>query len=401
MNSFASNQPALLLYEPRTEGHHLAWLRLIAGDLLGAGFRLTLAVDQRPGTESQLRDQLGELLEQVPLFNAYDASGRRHADGKANSVAYCFEQTGMENVFLDTFDEIASSCWRRAAMGILPPARLRGRMGGIYHRPRFMVAPRWSPNRWLKKMGFRRLLRDGWLRQLLFLDEYLARDCRSEFPSAPIAFLPDPCPEDFNGDTQIARRYLGVPSGRRVFLCYGTGARRKGLHLAVAAFRELPPTDPAFLLCVGQQNPTGQTADGLKQLEAQGRAQLINRYVSVAEEKLCFAACDLVLLPYVGHFGISGVLSQAMAAGKPVIASDEQLLGRLVREHNAGLIFRSGDAAALRQAVQRALNASNGECSRWQEAAGQYAKQHSRAAFRAALLKSLAPGPLDPKRLQT
>jgi glycosyltransferase involved in cell wall biosynthesis len=388
-----SRREHLLLYEPRTEGHHLAWLRLVAGNLLNAGFRLTLAVDRRPGAESQLHDQLGELLGQVPLFNAYDVSGRRHAGGMANSVAYCLEQTGMESVFLGAFDEIASSCWRRAAVGVLPPARLRGRMGGIYHRPRFMAAPRWSPNRWFKGMGFRRLLRDGWLRQLLFLDEYLARDCRSEFPNAPISFLPDPCPEDFNGDVQDARRRLELPPDCRVFLFYGTGARRKGLHLAVAAFRELPPTEPAFLLCVGQQNPSGQTADGLKQLEAQGRARLINRYVSVAEEKLSFAACDMVLLPYVGHFGISAVLSQAMAANKPVIASDEQLLGRLVREHNAGLLFRSGDAAALRQTVQKALTASDDERSRWRVAARQYAERHSRAAFRAALLESFAPGP--------
>jgi glycosyltransferase involved in cell wall biosynthesis len=81
-----------------------------------------------------------------------------------------------------------------------------------------------------------------------------------------------------------------------------------------------------------------------------------------------------------------------MAANKPVIASDEQLLGRLVREHNAGLLFRSGDAAALRQAVQKALAASDGERSRWQAAARQYAGQHSRAAFRAALLESFASG---------
>ncbi len=383
----------LLLYEPRTEGHHLAWLRFITEDLLSAGFRLTLAVDQRPGAEGKLRDHLGESVNQVTLFNAYDASGRRHADGKAASVAYCLEQTGTENVFLCVIDEIASSCWRRAAFGLLPPARLRGRMGGIYHRPRFTAAPRWSPNRWLKELGFRRLLRGGWLRQLLFLDEYLARDCRSEFPDAPISFLPDPCPADFGGDAADARQKLALPADRRVFLFYGTGARRKGLHLAVQAFLALPPDDPAFLFCVGQQNPDPPTADGLKTLEAQGRARLINRYVSVAEEKLSFAACDLVLLPYVGHFGISAVLSQAMAAGKPVIASDEQLLGRLVREHDAGLLFRSGDADALRQAVQKALTASDAERSRWQAASRQYAERHSRAAFRAALLASFAPEP--------
>jgi glycosyltransferase involved in cell wall biosynthesis len=391
MTSAAIKAPTLLLYEPRTEGHHLAWLRLITEDLCSAGYRLTVAADLRPATEAKLRDHLGNFYDAVTWFNAYDANGRRHLGGNAESVAYCLEQSGAENVFLCTLDEIASACWRRAAFGFLPPASLRGRMGGIYHRPRFMAAPRWSPNRLMKESGFRRLLRQGWLRQMVFLDEFLVRDCQAEYPGHPIFFLPDPCLDMGGGEAADARRQLEVPLDRRVFLCYGTGARRKGLHLVVEAFLKLPSDAPAFLLCVGRQTLDQRTAAGLKQLEAKGRARLINRYVSMAEEKLCFAACDLVLLPYVGHFGISAVLSQAMAANKPVIASDEQLLGRLVREHQPGLLFRSGDATALRQAIQNGLAASAEDWSRWRTAARNYATQHSRAAFRDALLAALAP----------
>jgi len=382
----------LVLYEPRTEGHHLAWLRLITEDLHSAGFRLTLAVDLRPGTDAMLRDHLGGLVKEVTLVNACDAPGRSPAGGKIRSVAYCLEQSGAENIFLCSFDEIASSCLRRAACGFLPPAILRGRMGGIYHRPRFKAASRWSPDRLLKVTGLRRLLRGGWLRQLAFLDEFLARDWHAEHPAAPFFFLPDPCLDIYHADSADARRQLEVPPDRRVFLFYGTGARRKGLHLAIEAFQQLPPDSPAFLLCVGQQAPDGQQAAGLKQLEAQGRARIINRYVSTAEEQLAFAACDMVLLPYVGHFGISAVMSQAMAATKPVIASDEMLLGRLVREHQAGLLFRSGEVQALRQAIQNGVAASSGDWSRWRAAAQNYAGRHSRTAFRAALLAALRPG---------
>lgn len=391
MNPPAATNPSLLIYEPRTEGHHLAWLRFIAEDLLGAGFRLTLAVDQRPGTADRLRDQLGPVLDAAAVLNAYNVSGRRRGGSKIKSVAWCLDQAGAENVFLGELDEIASACWRRAAVGLRPPASLRGRLGGIYHRPRFMAAPRWSPNRWLKETGFRRLLHAGWLRQLVFLDEFLARDRQAENPRAPIFFLPDPCLETPPGDPAEARRILDVPTDRQVLLFYGTGARRKGLHLAVAAFEMLPAAERAFLLCVGQQQPDAGTARGLQRLVAQGRARVINRYVSAAEEKLSFAACDAVLLPYVGHFGISAVLSQALAAGKPVIASDEQLLGRLVREQDAGLLFRSGDAADLRRAIEKLLAATADDWSRWRTAARNYAARHSRTAFRAALLTALAP----------
>jgi glycosyltransferase involved in cell wall biosynthesis len=364
---------------------------LITEDLLSAGWRLTLAMNLRAENTPQVREHLGEFLSNVTLLNVCDETGRRHGDGKAGSVAHCLKQSGADQVFLCSFDEIASHILRRAAFGILPPVELRGRIGGIYHRPSFTVASRWSPNRLMKEAGFRRLLRGGWLSQLAFLDEFLARDCRVKYPNAPVFFIPDPCMDISHDDSADARLRLEVPLDRRVFLFYGTGARRKGLHLAVEAFQKLPADSPAFLLCVGRQTPDRRTADVLKKLEAQGRARLINRYVSTAEEQLSFAACDMVLLPYVGHFGISAVLSQAMAANKPVIASDEQLLGRLVREHGAGLLFRPGDVMALRQAIQNGLTASVDDWSRWRLAARNYAGQHSRTAFRAALLAALQP----------
>ena len=199
----ASPREHLLLYEPRTEGHHLGWLRFIAEDLLSTGLQLTLAVDLRPENATKVRDQLGELVSAVTLINAYDAAGRRYGDGKAGSVAYCLRQSGADHVFLCAFDEIASACWRRAAFGILPPAELCGRMGGIYHRPRFLVAPAWSPDRWLKQIGFQRLMRQKWLRQLLFVDEYLADDLQKQFPDAPIFFLPDPCPPGYDSDASL------------------------------------------------------------------------------------------------------------------------------------------------------------------------------------------------------
>jgi glycosyltransferase involved in cell wall biosynthesis len=379
----------LLLYEPRTEGHHLGWLRFITDDLLSANFQLSIAADLRPGSRERVEQNLTGLLDEVKLFSAYDENGRRHLDGKTRSVAHCLQISGAENVFLCALDEIASHCWRAATFGLLPPPELRSRMGGIYHRPRFLAAPKWSLDRCLKIGGFQRLLREGWWRQVLFVDEFLAAELQSASPSAPFFFLPDPCPPGYNGDAATARNKLKISADRKVFLFYGTGARRKGLHLAVEALLQLPPESSAFLLCAGQQNPTGKIASGLEQLVQQGRGHLINRYVSVAEEKNCFAASDAVLLPYLNHFGTSGVLSRAMAAGKPIIVSDEQLLGRLTREQGLGLLFPSGDVKMLREKIRQAAAFSPEETRGFSIAARAYALRYSRAAYRRALLASL------------
>lgn len=379
----------LLVYEPRTEGHHLGWLRFIVEDLLAANYRLSLAVDLRAAARGKLEDHLSGLIGQVSLLPTCDESGRRPFDGKAAAVAFCLQQSGAGRVFLAAFDEIASACWRRAAFGLNPPPALRGRVGGIYHRPRFLAAPRWSPNRVLKTAGFRKLLSGGWLGQLLFLDEYLLGSLREMFPGAPLYFLPDPCPERFGGDPAAARRQLEVPLDRRVLLFFGVGQRRKGLHLAVEAMRSIAPGESPFLLCAGRQNARGKIAHGLEQLAREGRARVLDRYVSTREEELCFSAADAVLLPYIHHFGTSGVLSRAMAAGKMVIVSDEQLLGRLTREHGLGLLFRPGEVAGLNACLRQATSMPIAELSRFSIAARAYAERYSRAAFRKALIGSL------------
>ncbi len=378
----------VLLYEPRTEGHHVSWLKFITEDLLSAGAQLTLAIDRRPEREAKIREHLGDLLDQAALLDV-NAAKRSLLHGRAGPVAHCLRESGADSVFLCAFDEIASDCWRRAALGLNIPAELRGRMGGIYHRARFLTASKWSPKHWLKQAGFRKIVNGHWLRQLIFLDEYLTRDLQKNFPGAPISFLPVPCVEGFASETMAARRQLGLPADKRIFLFYGGGYRRKGLHLAVSAMLNLPPEVPALLLCVGQLNPEGDTARDLDILAGQGRAHLINRYVSTEEEKLSFAASDVVLLPYVHHFGASGVLSQAVAARRMVIVSDEELLGRLTRDHGLGLLFPTENADALRDRFQEAALMSVEKMAEYSRAAEKYAALCSRAAYRQALTSAV------------
>jgi glycosyltransferase involved in cell wall biosynthesis len=152
--------------------------------------------------------------------------------------------------------------------------------------------------------------------------------------------------------------------------------------------RQLPPASRAFLLCVGRQPADGAMARQLARLAGSQRACQINRFVSTAEEELSFAACDAVLLPYRGHFGSSGVLSLAAAAAKPVIASDEELIGRRVREHRLGLLFPSGNAATLRRCIGQMADLPEEQLAQWSQAAKKYARLCSREAFRCALLRS-------------
>jgi glycosyltransferase involved in cell wall biosynthesis len=121
-------------------------------------------------------------------------------------------------------------------------------------------------------------------------------------------------------------------------------------------------------------------------LEKRGKAQVIDRYVSESEQSLCFCASDVVLLPYIKHFGSSGVLSLAAAAGKMVIASDEGLVAQRIQQHNLGWLFRSGSIEELKQCINNASHLNTSDMTQFQQAAHRYAKLCSQDAFKKALL---------------
>ncbi len=388
--SGSKHRPHVLLYEPRVEGHHVSYLKFITEDLLGAGYRVSAAVDTRPEAMERIRAQIDDLLPSMNILPCVDPGQSQSATRTADTVGRCFKASNAKIAFINSFDEIASSMLRKAAFGKLPPASLRGVLGGIYLRPRFALSRGFSVNNWWKAAGFNRLTKGGWLNQLLLLDPFLTKTLQGQHRVVPFTYLPDPYPDSFNADSKSARQQLDVPEDKFVFLFYGGAYRRKGLPLAVDAMTKQKPESPAYLLCAGRQNPGPPLAQTLERLAIEGKARVINRYVSAEEEKLLFAASDVVLLPYINHFGSSGVLARAAGAGRPVIASDEELVGQLVREHKLGWLFPSGDAGALASAIEKVTRTNPVELSELTKAVNAYAPLCSRAAFRNALLGSFA-----------
>jgi glycosyltransferase involved in cell wall biosynthesis len=382
----------LLIFENRTEGHHLHWLRYIAEDFLTTGSRVTLALDYRSEKKERIHSHLVGLLENVSMISVYDSREALRGGSVVHSIAQCLEESGADEVFMDNLDEIASRCLRRAAVGVYPPRVIRGRLSGVYFRPRFLANPLWPPGNILKGFGFQNLTRRKCFSKVFFLDEYLLKTAQHRYPGQNFFFLPDPWDGTFLHDQTVARQELGIPPDRFVFLCYGIGDRRKGLHLAVRALMESPVDSRLHLLCAGSLAPDTETSRGLKALTGQGRATVLDRYVSESEQSLCFCASDVVLLPYIEHFGSSGVLSLAAAAGRMVIASDEGLLALRIKEHSLGWVFPSGDAQTLKTRMRDASFLGSNERVQFQQAAKRYAGTCSREAFRKALLAPFVEG---------
>lgn len=375
----------IMIFEPFLEGHHLSWLRYLSEDLLSAGHKLTLALDTGPTSMDLLKSNLADVLPQVSLISVFNEAGNFHGGGILQALSRCLQKSGAQDAFLINLDHIASSCLRRAALGIMPPEVLRGRLSGVYFRPRFLANPAWPPGNILKVAGFHRLCRQRWFRHILLLDEDLLAVAKATYAGPAYHLLPDPWDGNFSLGRQEARTALGIPEDRYVLLHFGIGDRRKGLHLTIQAMLESTPEERSFLLCAGKISRDRDIVEALRTLEERGMALVLNHYVSDAEADLCFSASDAVLLTYIKHFGSSGVLSLAAAAGKLVIASEEGLVGRRVRTNNLGLLFPSGNIAELKKRITQAATLAAAERDRFRAAALSYATLCSREAFRQAL----------------
>lgn len=390
----SATDPDILIFEPGVVGHRLTWLRYITEDFLDLGYRVAWAVDLRPGTRGILEQELSPLFSKVTLLSVGDDQHRWRGGTKVKALAACLGISGARQVFVNEFDEIASNMLRWAAMGVLPPLPLKGRLSGVYFRPRFLTDPCRPPTNLVKAAGFRRLRGQGWFQHLYLMDEYLFASLSDHRKKGLFHLLPDPWDGDFSLRTEPARAALEIPKDKVVFLHYGMGDRRKGLHLVVEAM-EAPASDSRmFLLCAGQIGHDRRLTGRLQALVESGAAKLVNRYVSAEEERLCFCAADVVLMPYIRHYGSSGVLSRAAAAGKMIIASDEGLLARRIRDHKLGLLFQSRKVRDLQGRMRAAASLTRADFDQYRERLLRYAMTCSREAFRKALQSAWQPSGL-------
>ena len=68
-----------------------------------------------------------------------------------------------------------------------------------------------------------------------------------------------------------------------------------------------------------------------------------------------FERSRLVILPYTYFASQSGVLHQALAFGRPVVATDVGALGECVRQWGIGPVVPPNDERALAEGIERAL----------------------------------------------
>src|SRR5262245_4540063 len=149
-----------------------------------------------------------------------------------------------------------------------------------------------------------------------------------------------------------ARAALGLEAGGRLVLVCGHLIERKDPLLALAAFeRGAAPDDR--LVFLGRGPLAGALDDAIR---ARGLAARVARRGEVAPEELArwYAAAELVLLTSRRE-GRPNVVLEALASGRPVLATDAGGTAELLAEDHPDMLARTRDPEALGQRLRALL----------------------------------------------
>ena len=146
-------------------------------------------------------------------------------------------------------------------------------------------------------------------------------------------------------------RYDGPPGGDGPVVFVGRLAAVKGVPLLLEAMDRVCAARPAARLVLAGDGPERAAIEAAaRDLPHLGGAVRFTGYLSQAEIAELLGTASMLVLPSFAE-GVPVVLMEAMAAGKPVVATQVGGVAELVRDGASGRIVPPGDADALHDAI--------------------------------------------------
>jgi phosphatidylinositol alpha-mannosyltransferase len=129
---------------------------------------------------------------------------------------------------------------------------------------------------------------------------------------------------------------------------------RKGFGLLRAAYADLAARRPGLRLLVAGPGEREELLDGLP-AELHDRVTYLGK-VSEEDKARMLRSVDVYVAPNTGGESFGMILTEAMAAGTAIVASDLDAFRRVLDGGRAGVLFPVGDVASLRTCVNELLD---------------------------------------------
>lgn len=210
-----------------------------------------------------------------------------------------------------------------------------------------------------KDVLYRLMLCNPAVQAVFSLDPYFpAHAARRYRRGAKVVELPDPAfpaPEPSPAEVVLTR---SVPDGRITFVLFGELTARKGVLSLLEALTRLPAevAKQVAIIIAGRLDPplrssTHQAVARARQAQPELWLGLEDRRLASGEIAALVRRSDVILAPYQGFVGSSGILMWAARMRRPVVCQDYGLLSRLTREHALGVTVDATDPSALASTI--------------------------------------------------
>jgi phosphatidyl-myo-inositol alpha-mannosyltransferase len=146
-----------------------------------------------------------------------------------------------------------------------------------------------------------------------------------------------------------------VDPERPALLFVGRLERRKGLEPLIRAFTRLKTDRPELRLLVVGAGPERERCESLLPTGLRSDVRFLGR-VDHDDLPRYYASCDLAVAPSLGGESFGIVLLEAMAAGRPLVASDIPGYRTVATDGRQGRLVAPGDPAALAAAIDALLD---------------------------------------------
>jgi glycosyltransferase involved in cell wall biosynthesis len=178
---------------------------------------------------------------------------------------------------------------------------------------------------------------------------------------------------------QAWRERQGIPPDAVVFACVARLSAQKNVGALLQALAAMGGRGDAMVLLCGEGEERGRLEAEARHLGIADRVRFLGSRTDVPE---VLGASDVFVLPslYEGH---PLCVMEAMAAGRPVIATAVGGVPEVVRPGETGVLVPPGDVAALAVAMAR-LASSEEERGRLGRSGGAVAAKHFDVSHMAA-----------------
>lgn len=199
-----------------------------------------------------------------------------------------------------------------------------------------------------------------------------ARRTLIQYQGGDAAIVPNGVVVDDFASAALLPAWQGTPQRPVVAFLGRLDEPRKGLAVLAGAIEPVLRTHPTTRFLIAGR---GQASEIRAALARWGDNVEFLGGITDAEKAALLKGADLYIAPQTGGESFGIVLVEAMAAGTLVVASDIAAFSAVLGDGRYGLLFSTGDSAALARQIQAALTDRPGSAklaAAGQVAAGQY-----------------------------